>query len=184
MGHETGHYVLGHIWKGILFLSVMLFIAFYIFGYRIAKAAISLWANDWVFEGRADWASLSFTVADRARTGIPRHTDRKYLLAATGSTRLTSTDWKSSTALCQTAPGSVPKTRGEELLLIHTRTSSLVFWAYNHPSIADRLLFSLAYRPWGRRKADSVCEILEVTGAGYHRHKEIALCDHRKQWHC
>ena len=28
----------------------------------------------------------------------------------------------------------------------------LVFWIYDHPSIPDRLLFSLHYRPWDEGK--------------------------------
>lgn len=29
MGHEMGHYVLGHVWKGILFFSLLIIAALY-----------------------------------------------------------------------------------------------------------------------------------------------------------
>ncbi len=56
-GHEMGHYVLGHVWKGFLFFVAMIFVLFYL-GYRSIGWLLSRSAASWGVRSLDDWASL------------------------------------------------------------------------------------------------------------------------------
>src|SRR5207245_7320246 len=56
-GHELGHYVLGHLWKGFLFLAAMLFVLFYL-GYRSVGSLLARSCPAWVVLSLDYWASL------------------------------------------------------------------------------------------------------------------------------
>ena len=56
-GHETGHYALQHVPKGIAFFAVLLAGAFY-FGYRMIGWVLARWGKGWAIRGLDDWASL------------------------------------------------------------------------------------------------------------------------------
>lgn len=56
-GHEMGHYVLNHIWKGLAFAAVGLFIIFYL-GFRTIGWLLRRWGATWDIHGLEDWASL------------------------------------------------------------------------------------------------------------------------------
>jgi len=57
MGHEMGHYVLGHVWYGLAFSTLLMMISFY-GAYRTAGAAIARWGARFGFATLADIASL------------------------------------------------------------------------------------------------------------------------------
>ena len=56
-GHEMGHYVLNHIWKGLIFAAVFLFVLFYL-GFRTIGWFLRRWGKDWGIRGVDDLASL------------------------------------------------------------------------------------------------------------------------------
>jgi len=56
-GHETGHYVLQHIPKGLAFGAVFLLVLFYL-GYRCIGWVLARWGAHWEIRGLDDWASL------------------------------------------------------------------------------------------------------------------------------
>jgi len=53
MGHEMGHYVLGHVWKGLAAFSVMILIAFLIL-WRLTPWMLARWGQSWRIESVAD----------------------------------------------------------------------------------------------------------------------------------
>ncbi len=57
MGHETGHYVLNHIPKGLAIGAIGLFITFYV-GYRLLGGMLARWGGAWGIRGVDDLASL------------------------------------------------------------------------------------------------------------------------------
>jgi Zn-dependent protease with chaperone function len=57
MGHEMGHYKLGHIWKGIAFFSVLSLVLFFLSA-RLMKWAIVRFGGRWGFHELYDVASL------------------------------------------------------------------------------------------------------------------------------
>src|SRR5258708_22989698 len=56
-GHEMGHYVLGHIWKGMIFGAALLFVLLYL-GYRSVGWLLARWGPGWGVRGLAGIASL------------------------------------------------------------------------------------------------------------------------------
>src|SRR5262249_55948885 len=57
MGHEMGHYVLGHVWYGIVFSTLLIMASFYA-AYRTAGAVLARWGSRFGFTTLADIASL------------------------------------------------------------------------------------------------------------------------------
>src|SRR5204862_5276116 len=57
MGHEMGHYVLGHVWQGMAFTAVFLLASLYV-AYRTADAVIDRYRERFGFTTLADVASL------------------------------------------------------------------------------------------------------------------------------
>lgn len=57
MGHELGHYVLGHVWRNIVFMT-LIFSGVLFLTSRIAPAMIARWGERWGVRDIADPASL------------------------------------------------------------------------------------------------------------------------------
>lgn len=57
MGHELGHYVLGHVWRNMLFFT-LIFGGVLFLAARIAPAMIARWGDKWGVRDIADPASL------------------------------------------------------------------------------------------------------------------------------
>src|SRR5208282_698605 len=58
IGHELGHYVLGHVWKGLLAYACGLLFVFYLL-FRGLHWALDRWAGSWKINGPDDWAVLA-----------------------------------------------------------------------------------------------------------------------------
>ena len=56
-GHEMGHYVLGHVWKGLVFTAGVLFVLLYL-GFRCVGWMLERWGSGWGIRGLDDLASL------------------------------------------------------------------------------------------------------------------------------
>jgi STE24 endopeptidase len=80
MGHEMGHYVLGHVWQGIAFSMLLMLGSFYV-AYRTAGAVIAR------FGGRFGFTDLADVRSGRQRNG---HDDHSFTTAAVFSPR---NDW-------------------------------------------------------------------------------------------
>jgi STE24 endopeptidase len=152
-GHEMGHYVLGHIWKGILFLSGMLFVAFYL-GFLIARRAVSRWGERLGIRELGDWASLPLLLLIISLLS--------FIGTPIGSTFSRHIEHQADIYGLEVIHGLVPNSSqvaavafqklGEKSFDYPYPNQFLIFWAYNHPAITDRLLFSLAYKPWDEGK--------------------------------
>jgi STE24 endopeptidase len=57
MGHELGHYVLGHVWKSILAFTLIFFLVFYI-AYRTVPALIRRYGKKWGVRDVSDPAAI------------------------------------------------------------------------------------------------------------------------------
>lgn len=57
MGHELGHYVLGHVWKGIIAFTVIFLVVFYI-AFRAVPAIIRRYGAKWGVRDVADPAAI------------------------------------------------------------------------------------------------------------------------------
>jgi STE24 endopeptidase len=57
VGHEMGHYVLGHVAKGFAYFLALLFFALFL-AYRALQWMIARWGSAWGIRGQSDWAAL------------------------------------------------------------------------------------------------------------------------------
>ena len=150
-GHETGHYVLNHIWKGLLFAAGFLFVLFYL-GFRTIGWLLRRFGAAWGIRGVDDWASLpallllisiySF-IANPVQSAMSRHFEHQADQYGLEVTHGLTPD--SSQVAAQAF-----QILGEVDLSDPTPSPITVFMFYSHPTIPDRIRFSLTYDPWDK----------------------------------
>jgi Zn-dependent protease with chaperone function len=144
MGHEIGHYVLGHILQGILISSVLTFIGLYAF-YRVSGSVIGRFKARFGFERLSDIASwplvlLFFSLGNLALDpfilACSRHMEHEADRFALEITRDNHADATASVKL-QIQNLSVPR---PGLMYI--------LWRASHPPVGERIDFANTYKPW------------------------------------
>ncbi len=153
-GHEMGHYVLGHIRKGITFFAAEILVFLFV-GYHLAYVALRRWGARWSIRGMDDWASLplllllfsvfNFLAApiDNAYSRYLEHQADVYALEVTHGIV---PDSPQVGAQAFQVLGEIDLEEPAPALFI-------VFWRYTHPPIADRIIFAQTYDPWSVRQA-------------------------------
>ena len=148
-GHEMGHYVLNHIYKGLAFYAVTSLLGFWL-GRRMVLAMLSRWGDAWHIRSLNDLAALPILmlavslltfVGEPIGNAFSRHLEHQadiYGLEVTHGLFPNNS---------QVAASSFQKL-GEKSYDYPNPNPMLVFWSYSHPSIADRIRFSLRYDPW------------------------------------
>jgi Zn-dependent protease with chaperone function len=148
-GHEMGHYVLNHIYKGIAFAAVGLLAMFFI-GYHCVNWLIARFGAAWGITGQQDWAAfvvvmlvlsaLSF-IAEPIGNAFSRSQEHAADIYGQEAVHGIIAD-----------PQSVARQSfqvlGEESLVDPTPHPFVDFWTASHPSIAYRAAFAAAYNPW------------------------------------
>ncbi len=148
MGHEMGHYVLGHIWKLLFFYSILIIAALYAV-HRTAGWLINRYKHRFGFDQLADIASLpllmlllsiySFLVMPIA-LAYSRHIEHE---ADRFGLEITQSNHAAATAFVklQTENLAVPR-------------PGLLFklWREGHPTLGDRVDFCNNYRPWEKNE--------------------------------
>jgi len=150
-GHEMGHYVLGHIWKGILF-SIGVVLVFLYLGFHSLRWAVVKWGEGWGIRSVDDWASLPallllFSILSFLGSPIfngfsrtqEHHADIYGLEVTHGMTPDS-----------QQVAARAFQVLGEVDLDDPDPNPFIEFWLFSHPSIKDRVDFALHYDPWGR----------------------------------
>ena len=148
-GHEMGHYVLGHIWKGLLF-SAALFLALIYAGYRSIDWLLSCCGTRWHIRSLDDWASLPallliLTVFGSA-AAVAENTFSRYQ------------EHQADVYAMEVTHGIIPdpgqaaahdfELAGEIGLSDPDPNPINVFLFFDHPPIPDRILFFVTYNPW------------------------------------
>jgi STE24 endopeptidase len=151
IGHELGHYELGHVWTWFIFGAVALLGALYLI-FRGLHWMLGRWGGDWHLYGLEDWASLAAFLlllqivmffASPLVNGFSRmqeHAADVYGL--------------------EVIHGIVPNAEevaahafqilGEVDLADPNPPAFITFWLYSHPPLAERLVFAYSYDPWAR----------------------------------
>jgi Zn-dependent protease with chaperone function len=150
-GHEMGHYVLGHIWKGMIFAAVLSFVLFYL-AFRTIGWMLKRWGPGWGIRGVEDMASLpalllllsvfSFVVGPIAST-FSRHDEHQADQYGLEVTHGLTPDSSQVAAQAFQILGEVDLADPEP-------NPVDVFMFYSHPPIPDRVRFALTYDPWAK----------------------------------
>lgn len=140
MGHEMGHYVLKHIWKGLAFSLAISFFVFFV-GQKVIEKPLPRWQIEKAGDPAAlPWILLVFGAIgfflSPVTSGFSRHLEHE---ADKFSLELTHLNEPMATAFVKMAEDS--KRDPSPNVLIE-------YWRYSHPPIAKRIPFALSYKPW------------------------------------
>jgi len=150
-GHEMGHYVLNHVWKGVAFFGLLLFV-FYAIGFRSIGWVLRRWGGNWGIRGIDDWASLPafllmllilFFITQPVANAFSRYLEHQadqYGLEVTHG--LTPDSGQIAAQSFQIL--------GEVDLADPDPNPVDIFLFYDHPANPDRVRFSLTYDPWSK----------------------------------
>jgi Zn-dependent protease with chaperone function len=151
VGHELGHYVLGHTWKGFLFFTGGMLVGLYV-AYRALQWVLARWGKAWGVRGQEDWAALAvllliFHVLEFVGTPIgngfsrmQEHAADVYGLEVTHGILPNSQE---------VAAQSFQK-MGDIDLADPNPSKFITFWLYSHPPLGERLAFAHNYDPWSK----------------------------------
>jgi STE24 endopeptidase len=150
-GHEMGHYVLGHIWKGLAFTAGLLLVLFYL-GFRCLSWMLKRWGSGWGIRGPDDLASLPALLlllsifnfaADPISNAFSRYIEHQADVYGLEVTHGVIPD------AGQAAADSF-QVEGESFLADPDPNPADVFMFYDHPPISDRVKLCLTYDPWSK----------------------------------
>ena len=151
VGHELGHYVLGHVWKGFLFAAALMLIGFYAL-FRALHWTLGRWGGEWRIYGPEDWASfavllllveIGMFLVSPVVNGFSRmqeHAADVYGLEVTHGIVPDSSEIAAQTF----------QVLGEVDLADPNPPEFITFWLYSHPPLAERLVFAHTYDPWSK----------------------------------
>jgi STE24 endopeptidase len=150
-GHEMGHYVLNHIWKGLAFVSIFLLVLFYL-AFRTIGWLLGRWGGGWGIRGTEDLASLpalllllavfSF-IAGPIQSAFSRHLEHQADQYGLEVTHGLIPDSAQVAAQAFQVLGEVDLSDPDP-----NPINVLLF--FSHPPIADRVQFALTYDPWSK----------------------------------
>ena len=151
VGHELGHYVLGHVKYGFGFFSALLLVAFYGL-FRGLHWALGRWGSTWKIYGPEDWASLAvlllilhvlFFLASPIKNGFTRMQERAADIYGVEVIHGIVPDSSEVAAHAFQELGDID-------LADPNPPAFITFWLYSHPPLADRLVFAYTYDPWSK----------------------------------
>lgn len=151
LGHETGHYVLGHVLKGFVEFEVGAFLAFWI-GFALVERIIKRPDASKNLEGVGDLASLPIllfvlTLLTFLSTPVYCALSRQV-------------EHQADQFGLEVAYGVVPDPNaaearslqilGEQDLEDPDPPEFIKFWLYTHPPLDERIRFATSYKPWAQ----------------------------------
>lgn len=149
-GHEQGHYVLNHIPKTIVFISLLLLLSLYA-GYGALAWLLRLRGAKWGVRGQDDWAALPALLL--------LITAFSFLSEPVTSSFSRMQEHEADVYGLEVIHGLVPDSQtvaadsfqllGEVALADPDPPPFIELWLYSHPSIGERVRFAQSYDPWG-----------------------------------
>jgi STE24 endopeptidase len=148
-GHEMGHYVLNHIYKGMAFFAGLSFVGFWL-GRKIVILMLARWGEKWRIRSINDLAALPVfllalalltLISEPISSAFSRHLEHQADIYGLEVTHGLFPDNR------QVAADAFQKL-GEKSYDYPTPNGFLVFWSYDHPTIQQRVRFALLYDPW------------------------------------
>ena len=152
-GHEMGHYVLGHVYKGLVFGAILLLVLLY-FGFHGMLWTLSRCSGRWGIRGTDDWASLPVLLLWFAILG--------FIASPAANTFSRYVEHQADQYGLEVTHGLIPDSSqvaarafqilGEVDLADPNPNSFIKLWLYNHPPLAERVNYALTYNPWVQGK--------------------------------
>lgn len=152
-GHEMGHYVLGHVYKGLIFGAVLAFVLLYL-GFRGMRWTLSRHSARWGIRATDDWASLPVLLLWIAILG--------FLASPITNTFSRHDEHQADQYGLEVTHGLIPNSSqvaarsfqilGEVDLADPNPNPFIKVWLFSHPPEAERVKFALAYNPWAEGK--------------------------------
>ncbi len=146
MGHEMGHYVLGHVWKSILFFAAVIMATLFAI-HKTAGWLIGRYQHRFGFSELSDVASLPLilllfsaylfviTPGVMAFTRFNEHESDRFGL------EILQNNHAAATAFVKLQTENLGVPRPHWLVRL---------WQASHPTLGERIDFCNAYRPWAR----------------------------------
>jgi Zn-dependent protease with chaperone function len=144
MGHEMGHYVLGHMWY-LVGLQTLLIMSSLYAAYGTAGAVIARWGTRFGFTTLADVASLPLIlilinafslIVQPLALGFTRYTEHE---ADRFGLEITQTNHSAGTAFVKLQ---------EDVLAVPRPSLLFKLWRESHPPLGERIDFANEYHPW------------------------------------
>ncbi|MFZ0639548.1 MAG: M48 family metallopeptidase [Candidatus Acidiferrales bacterium] len=152
-GHEMGHYVLNHVYKGLVFGALGAFVLLYL-GFRGAFWMLSRCSRRWSIRSTDDWASLPVLLLWLAILS--------FLAAPLGNTFSRHIEHQADQYGLEVTHGLLPDSKqvaarsfqilGEVDLADPDPNPFIKVWLFSHPPLAERVNFALTYDPWAEGK--------------------------------
>lgn len=156
MGHEMGHYVLGHVWRGILLGTVLVLFGLWVI-HRTAGGLIARFKDRFGFSELGDIASLPLlllllslvslvlTPAMLAVSRSAEHESDRFGL------EITRDNHAAATAFVKLQQENLSNPRPGWLYKL---------WRSSHPPLGERIDFCNAYRPWEKSEPLAYGELI------------------------
>jgi STE24 endopeptidase len=148
VGHEMGHYKMGHIWKGIFVFSLLSFVLFFLASW-LTDWGMRRFGERWGFTQLGDVASMPLLsaalsvltlIAQPAINGYARRVEHEADVFAVELTRDNDAGARAFLKL-----GSQNRSDPEP-------PAWVTFFQYTHPPLMNRIRFVLSYKPWEEGK--------------------------------
>jgi len=154
VGHEMGHYALGHVVKGIALGLAGIFVALYI-TYRLLQWALARWGGRWRIPGQVDWGTLVVITLIFNVIG--------FVSQPIGNSLSRSMEHDADVYGLEVTHGIIPdanetaahafQVMGDLDLADPNPSRFITIWLYSHPPLVDRLKFAHDYDPWKKGEA-------------------------------
>ena len=154
VGHELGHYVLGHLAIGFAAYVAGLLLGLYV-TFHLLQWMLKRWGSGWGVRGQEDWAALAVLLL------IMQVLEFASMPVTNGFTRMQ--EHAADVYGLEVVHGLVPNSQetgarteqvlGETDLADPNPPRFIIFWLYSHPPQAERQEFAYTYDPWSKGEA-------------------------------
>ena len=151
VGHELGHYVLGHVAKGFVVFLAGLLLGLYV-TFHTLQWMLKRWGSRWGVRGQEDWAALGVLLL------ILNVLEFVSMPMENGFSRMQ--EHAADVYGLEVVHGLVPNSQeagarafqvlGEVDMADPKPSRFITFWLYSQPPLAERLEFAYTYDPWSK----------------------------------
>jgi Zn-dependent protease with chaperone function len=148
-GHEMGHYVLGHIVKGILFSFVFILVMFFV-GFHLFQLLLRRFGTKWGIASQEDWAAFVVFVLVLSVIGfISSPIQSTFTRAQEHAADVFGEEVVHGIVADPQATGQAAfQVLGDNSLVDPNPSAFVEFWNGSHPPIWFRAAFAKHYNPW------------------------------------